>query len=309
MAKWPKVRSQIGFPGAGNVDDCWVVATVWAATAFREDIHQPDVPEFRRHAGDPDDPNHADGGSLDEMVRGARGVWPGVRVERYDGAWTGLRDRVKTGRPASLAVRASHLPSSMRFGFTGAHQIGVGWDADRTTFVVANPLAPEGSKPKAIDAAVLRDAAKAMPFGGRVQATIFPKRTGGDMAIFEISGPDSGPYPVTVKARHDRRRPGRHDEGRDDRRRVDAVRGRGRVGGREAGVAPRTGGEPTDAPWLRREVGHPTRLSRCCHSVRARLRRPRPARHSPGPGSCPARDPGTPPARRRGTRRRSRRGR
>ncbi len=200
MADWPKVRSQIGFPGAGNVDDCWVVATVWAATAFREDIHQPDVPEFRRHAGDPDDPNHADGGSLDEMVRGARGVWPGVRVERYDGAWTGLRDRVKTGRPASLAVRASHLPSSMRFGFTGAHQIGVGWDADRTTFVVANPLAPNESKPKAIDAAVLRDAAKAMPFGGRVQATIFPKRTGGDMAIFEISGPDSGPYPVTVKA-------------------------------------------------------------------------------------------------------------
>ena len=50
-----------------------------------------------------------------------------------------------------------------------------------------------------IDAADLRDAAKAL-FGGNVGAAIFPRRTGGDMAIFEISGPDTGPYPVTVKA-------------------------------------------------------------------------------------------------------------
>jgi hypothetical protein len=101
--------------------------------------------------------------------------------------------------PASVGVDSGKLPRSLRFGFTGPHQIGVGWDPDRATFLVANPLASNGSKPRAIDAADLRDAAKAL-FGGSVGAAIFPARTGGDMAIFEISGPDTGPYPVTVKA-------------------------------------------------------------------------------------------------------------
>ena len=132
-------------------------------------------------------------------MRGARGSWPGVRIEKYFGTWVGFRDKVKSGRPASLGVDSGKLPSDMRFGFTGPHQIGVGWDPDRATFIVANPLARNGSKVLDIDAADLRDAAKAL-FGGSVGAAIFPKRTGGEMAIFEISAPDTGPYPVTVKA-------------------------------------------------------------------------------------------------------------
>lgn len=200
MADWPKVLNQEVFPGAGNVDDCWVVATVWAAVAFRADIRRPDIPEFRRHAGNPDEQGIDDGGSRDQIVRGARGSWPGVRIEQYLGPWIGFRDKVKAGRPASLGVDSGKLPRSMRFGFTGPHQIGVGWDPDRATFIVANPLARNGSRVLPIEAGDLRDAAKAL-FGGSVGAAIFPPRTaGGDMAIFEISAPDSGPYPVTVKA-------------------------------------------------------------------------------------------------------------
>lgn len=199
MSVWPGVLNQVTFPGVGNVDDCWVVATVWAAVAFRKDIRRPDATEFRRHAGDPDDPHAEDAGSQTEIIRGARGSWPGVAIEKYNGPWKGFRDRVKTGRPASLAVKSDRLPASMQFGFEGAHQIGVGWDPDRATFVVANPLARQGSKPLVIDAADLRDAAKAL-HGGNVQAAIFPNRSqGDDMAIFEISKPETGPYPVTVK--------------------------------------------------------------------------------------------------------------
>jgi hypothetical protein len=199
MSDWPKVINQASFPGAGNVDDCWVVATVWAALAFRADLPRPTVPEFRRHAGNPDDPNHADGGSRDQIVRGARGSWPGVRIKAFFGPWPDFRDQVQSGRPASLGVVSAKLPRPLQFGFAGNHQIGVGWDPDAATFVVANPLARDGSKPLPIDADDLRDAATAL-FGSNVGATIFPTRTGGDMAIFEISGPDTGPYPVTVKA-------------------------------------------------------------------------------------------------------------
>ena len=43
------VISQRLYPGAGDIDDCWVVATCWAARAAGV-AHLPTVPEFRAAA-------------------------------------------------------------------------------------------------------------------------------------------------------------------------------------------------------------------------------------------------------------------
>lgn len=170
---YPPIRNQATYPGAGDVDDCWVVATVWAATAFDPSVRQPTVPEFRKHAGDPDD-GHLDGGSLAEVTRGARGSWADIATVSYDGPWSGFATRVKGGRSASLAVLSSKLPAHLRFGFRFAHQVGVVWDGK--TFLLANPLAPSGSQPKPITEAALKAAATALPYGGNVRALLFPPR-------------------------------------------------------------------------------------------------------------------------------------
>jgi hypothetical protein len=176
---WPAVISQKTYPGhdpnprdsSPDWDDCWVVATVWAAVASQPDIHRPTIPEYRKHAGDPDD-GIFDGGSLDEVIRGARGSWPDLDVTRWDGAWDAFAALVKAGRPASLAVLSAKLPARLRFGFLGAHQVGIAWTG--TTFVVANPLAKDGSAPLPATADELRTAALALPYGGKVRAAVFP---------------------------------------------------------------------------------------------------------------------------------------
>lgn len=169
------VISQIGYPGAGDVDDCWVVATVWAAEASRPGIRHPTVTEYRRHAGDPDD-GVTDGGSLDEVVKGARGSWPSLDVTRWQStAWDAFASLVKAGRPASVALDSAKLPPHLRFGFYGKHQVGVAWDAVRKTFVIANPLDKDGTPPKAISEAALRVAVLALlPQRQEVRAAVFP---------------------------------------------------------------------------------------------------------------------------------------
>ncbi len=161
----PGVFNQVRYPEAEDIDDCWVVATVWAALASRPSARKPTVTEFRAAAGDPDDGN-ADGGSESEVYRGARGIWPDIPVTAYHGEWAPLAKLIKSGRIASAAVLSSRLP--INYGFLGWHQVGVAWDGG---YVVANPLAPEGSAPTAIGEAALRSAV--MPLG-YARALLFP---------------------------------------------------------------------------------------------------------------------------------------
>lgn len=167
MATWPGVLNQV-IRDPGDVDDCWVMATIWAARASDRDLVIPSIKTFRGAAGDPDD-GYRDGGNLSEIILGCSRLWPELAVTAYDGRWAPFAELIRQGRPASLAVISGRLPYRLRFGFTGAHQIGVAWDG--SSFVVANPLAPEGSAPQRIPEADLRTAAEAM---GAVRAAIFP---------------------------------------------------------------------------------------------------------------------------------------
>lgn len=172
MTLWPGNFSQIGYPGAGDVDDCWCVATIWAARASDPDNRKPTVTEFRRHAGDPDD-GIRDGGSLDEVMLGSRGTWPGIDVTRWQGAsWSAFASLVKAGRPASVALDSFALPVTHRYGFTGKHQCGLVWSG--SSFLLANPLAPEGSYPKPISEAAIKKAVLALlPSSPQVRAALF----------------------------------------------------------------------------------------------------------------------------------------
>ena len=171
--RWPANINQVTYPGAGDVDDCWVVATVWAATASRPGIRQPTVTEFRLHAGDPDD-GYRDGGSLTEIMDGCAGSWPDLDVMKFESSsWDIFADLIKSGRPASVALDSSALPAVHRYGFLGKHQCGLAWDGH--WFVLANPLAPEGSAPKPITESAIRHAMQQLVPGlDFLRAAVFP---------------------------------------------------------------------------------------------------------------------------------------
>jgi len=145
------------------------VATVWAAIAAGETF-KPTVPQFRAWAKNPDRPGPT-GGTLDHVMRGAQGAWPNHRKRRYSSYdWNGFISLLKAGWTASLAVRSGSLPSSLQYGFKGGHQIGVAYQDGK--YWVANPLAPNGSRPREISGSALRTAARAF-VGGSIRACLF----------------------------------------------------------------------------------------------------------------------------------------
>jgi hypothetical protein len=185
------VLSQRIYKGAGDVDDCWVVATAWAYKAScrgASGLALPSITRFRQAAGDPDD-GYRDGGTLSEIMRGCERMWPTVPVIRYASTnWTTFVGYLRQGRPASLAVLSSRLPSHMRFGFYGAHQVGVQYHDG--SYYVANPLAPNGSTPQRITASALRYAATPplRNWNGAVVAAIFPVPYLGTADIRPLAG-------------------------------------------------------------------------------------------------------------------------
>ncbi len=170
MSAVPPVISQVGYPGAGDIDDCWVVATIWAAVAADPTVERPTVPEFRAAAHNPDRPGPT-GGFLSDVIRGAEGVWPRLRVERYESIeWGPFAARLRAGWSASLAVLSSALPARLQFGFRKAHQVGVVWDHGQ--FRLMNPLARNGAAPAWISEDELRTAARAVA-DGYILAALF----------------------------------------------------------------------------------------------------------------------------------------
>lgn len=147
-------------PEAGDLDECWVYATIWAAVAADPGARVPTCTEFRKAAGDPDD-GFMDGGSLDEIARASAVIWPHITQLRVEGkgdlTWDILSNHLAQGRPASLAVDSGDLPLRLRFGFYGSHQIGV--RRQDASVYVANPLAAQGSAPLPATEAEVRKAA------------------------------------------------------------------------------------------------------------------------------------------------------
>jgi hypothetical protein len=157
------VFNQRAWPGAGDVDDCWVLSAIQCANAVAPWLRLPSVPVFRKAAGDPDD-GIRDGGTLDEIVRGAETLWPahfrGHLTRRRGVPWEAFQRDVILERPVSVAVVSSKLPTRLQFGFGGYHQISVARNA-RGQWLVANPLAPVYSRWVRVNPAELKPAVMA----------------------------------------------------------------------------------------------------------------------------------------------------
>lgn len=166
-----QVFSQKTWPAAGDIDDCWVVATLWCANAVAPWLYLHNVTEFRRAAGDPDD-GKTDGGRLDEIMLACDTLWPQLRVNPYRGSWKGLQALIDTGHPASVAVVAELLPPRLQFGFKGLHQVVFFREAGRLKCM--NPLAKDRSRPDFISYDDARAAARAFTTDGTVRAAVFP---------------------------------------------------------------------------------------------------------------------------------------
>ena len=193
MSRILTVISQRGYPGAGDIDDCWVISTLWAYRAATGDTHLPTVTDFRAAAHNPDRPG-ATGGDLDDIMDACAKLWPGKATRYSTYAWQPLVAAIEAGNTASLAVLSSKLPANLRFGFYGPHQLGIAWENGH--LVAANPLAPDGSAPIPISSAALQRAAAAVK-NGAILAAIFEAQP---MLNFHlILGPDGTPITGTVR--------------------------------------------------------------------------------------------------------------
>ena len=172
MTALPPAISQVGYPGAGDIDDCWAVASIWAAHAADPAIKLPTVPAFRAAAHNPDKPGPT-AGDLSQIVHASVALWPDLPVLAYSSLdWSGFAGKVKAGSVASLAVASSRLPSYLRFGFLGAHQVGVIWWLGE--FFVMNPLMHDGDTPMAITEPYLETAARGADKGWVLAALYQP---------------------------------------------------------------------------------------------------------------------------------------
>ncbi len=170
----PGAFDQRKYPGAGDVDDCWVVATVYAAKMYDRKLHLPTIPEFRKAAGVPDVRGVSNGGTVQNVLDGAHKIWPHVQVNGgVFKDWAAFVVPMQKGlRPASLAVKSSELPPELQYGFKGLHQVAAFLDGDQ--WWISNPLQRDGAKPDHIGAATLRKAAYAFGNDGHVHAALFP---------------------------------------------------------------------------------------------------------------------------------------
>lgn len=182
--------NQVVYPGAGDVDDCWVVATIQAATAANPGLRKPTIPQFREFARKPDRPQQADGGSLTDVMNGAKGSWPGVVIRELRVPWAQFAHLAQMNGAGSVAINSGSLPASLRFGFDGLHQIAVAYDGRWT---MSNPLAPNGSPPINTTEAVIKKAvdgyspnsvfAAFFPEAPMQSFTILPETTVGSVVI------------------------------------------------------------------------------------------------------------------------------
>jgi hypothetical protein len=144
------VLSQRSYPGVGDIDDCWVVATVWAAASSRPTIAYPTTTTFRRFAGVPDLPGPT-GGNIDACNRGADACWPTLsNILVKSSNFATIQTLINEGRPASVSLNSAYLPARLRYNFYGLHQVGIHRPSRYGAIYCMNPLAPGGTTPRTI---------------------------------------------------------------------------------------------------------------------------------------------------------------
>jgi hypothetical protein len=136
--------NQVKWPGVGDIDECWIIATYWALVAAgvttRDQL--PTIDAFRAAAGVPDRPGPT-GGSYRNIMKALKKLFPYSGATTYVGYWQGFMSYMKKGYIASLFVYSVFLPKYLQFGFWGKHQVAVVMQGGK--LFVMNPLAKEGS--------------------------------------------------------------------------------------------------------------------------------------------------------------------
>lgn len=170
----PSIYSQVTWPGVGDVDDCWVIVPLWCAVAsgWRTRAQLPTVTTFRSKAGVPDLPTSNGGNNL-QALKAVKATMPEIPAYSYVGLPAGFYDRLAKGEIASVSVKSSLLPSALRYGFLGNHQIAV---AQQGSYYVMNPLGKMGAPLQVITKAQLNAAAFGLYGDGKFHAVMFPKK-------------------------------------------------------------------------------------------------------------------------------------
>ena len=190
MSLYPTI-SQIAFWGVGDIDECSILATYWAAKAAGFEGELPSIYAFRAAAGRPDLPGPT-GLTNAQALAGIGGTsLKSMSLVTANGAsWDAFAASLKLGGSASLSVNSALLPSGVRYDFYGSHSVGLTWQGGK--WHIANPLAPDKSAPVAISEAAIKAAALSFG-GGAVVGIIFRPAQPGDVAAPAPVSPLSAP--------------------------------------------------------------------------------------------------------------------
>lgn len=172
MATLRKNISQVGYPKAGDIDDCWLVATLTCLRNISPWLKLPDAQVFREAAGVPDRSGRSDGGTGADIARGLQELYPGLEWRGTLFPFSYFKGLMKPGFVASVAVHSAYLPSALQYGFRGGHRIAVELLPDGT-WIILNPLAKSGTAPQRISQAALRKAAEMWSSPGQIGAIVF----------------------------------------------------------------------------------------------------------------------------------------
>lgn len=175
------ILAQRSWPGAGDVDDCWVLADLAMVHAVAPWLNLPTVPVYREAAGNPDVQGEADGGQLRHSIDALRSLYPDYTWRRIiGGGWAELTGAWLEGRPTSVSLLSSELPSRLRFGFAGFHRVTLVRKADGR-LLFANPLAAPYARWLEVEPSDVRTAILAY---GRAKS--------GKPCVYAVTGPTLG---------------------------------------------------------------------------------------------------------------------
>lgn len=167
------VVNQVDWPKPGDIDECWSAATLQAVHAVAPWLRLVGFSAFRAAAGNPDEVNKADGGTIRQCALAIRGLWPklGALIETSTGerTWAWLEGKLKAGHVAMVFVLSSEL--SKTYGFGGTHACTAALVNGKLR--LANPLAPSFARWADISWGELERAVKAFPNPG-VHAVVMP---------------------------------------------------------------------------------------------------------------------------------------
>ena len=182
------VLSQRTYPGVGDIDDCWAIATIWAAASSKPTIAYPTVTTFRQKAGKPDLPGPT-GGNIFDCNQGADGCWPTLpNYLEVTASWSEITDRINAHQPGSISLHSAYLPSRLRYNFYGTHQVGVHRTSRLGPIYCMNPLAPANTTPGTISWSELKNAMYHLIPGASqpYRALFFPKPASGPLWGWDV---------------------------------------------------------------------------------------------------------------------------